>query len=137
MAAAEKKRYLTNHDQGMAAVLVLIFTGALFMLGGALLGYAVNEKIIAGYQAQDAALYYITEAGLETGITALQQDFLFSGELVGTLAGGSFRVTFENADIGRRRISSHGTLDNNRKTRSVMIENNPVSGIIVTEWIKP
>lgn len=136
----EHKSYLNCTDQGMALVLVLVFTAALLVLGTALITYAVNEKLIANYNSQDIRLYYIAEAGIETGIAALQQDFYYDGNLSGSLDGGSFTVSFKTVDSCNRDVISVGTLDGNKKTITLSMElktdqDEPIA--IVKEWYKP
>ncbi len=136
----EHKSYLSCTDQGMALVLVLVFTAALMVLGTALITYAVNEKLIANYNSQDIRLYYIAEAGTETGIAALQQDFYYEGNLSGFLDGGSFTVSFKTVDSYNRDVISVGTLDGNKKTITISMElktdqDEPIA--IVKEWYNP
>lgn len=83
-------------DRGMALALVLIFTGTLMVLGAAVITYAVNERIIAGYNSSDIRLYYIVEGGLETGIAVLKEDFDYESELSGNLGGGVFSIYFSD-----------------------------------------
>lgn len=106
----------------MALVLVLIFTAALMVLGAALLTFAVNEKLIASYNAQDIRLYYIAEAGAEAGIALLQEEFNYSGVLNGSVGGGSYKVSFYDIDSSSRDVVSVGTLNGYNKTVTVTIE---------------
>ncbi|MEW5785536.1 MAG: hypothetical protein AB1767_10765 [Bacillota bacterium] len=109
-------------ENGMALVMVLVFTCALLLLGGALLGYSFNEKIIADYQAQEAALYYITEAGLEAGLAALGQDFYRQESIHGELNGGYFSVQFSKISSGKRQVLSSGSYNGFTRTLAVTAE---------------
>ncbi len=121
----------------MALVLILVFTAALMVLGTALLSYAANEKQIADYYCQDPAKYYLAEAGLETGLAALQKDFYYSQEIAGTLGPGSFRVSFEDESENRRLIISEGLLENYSLELTIIVEYDPAGGLIITEWQAP
>ena len=137
---AEHKSYFGRTDQGMALVLVLVFTGALMILGTALITYAVNEKLITNYNSKNVRLYYIAEAGAEAGIAALQQDFYYNGNLSGSLDGGSFTVSFKTVNSYNRDVISVGTLDGNKKTITLSMELKTVQTeqiAVVKEWYKP
>ncbi len=88
--------YFLRKEQGMALALVLVFTATLLVLGTAVMTYAVNESLITGYNKNDIRLYYIVEAGLETGIAVLNDDFLAEGQLNGGTGEGTFIVHFSS-----------------------------------------
>lgn len=121
----------------MAVVMVLVFTGVLMALGGALITYSSNEMLIARYQAMDVEKYYIAEAGLEAGIAALQADFNYQGTINGSIARGSFEVKFEDITAARRRITATGMLDDYITVLSVTVEKEPDQDLKVVEWLKP
>ncbi len=109
-------KILIHSKEGMALILVLVFTAALFVLGSALLTNAVNEKLIANYNSDDIRLHYIAEAGAEAGIAVLQQDFLYDGILSGPLGEGTYQVTFKDVSTGCRDIIASATLGTYSKT---------------------
>jgi len=86
--------YQFKNEKGMALALVLIFTAILLILGTAVMNYAVNESLITGYNKNDIRLYYIVEAGLETGVAVLNDDFLAENHLNNAVAEGTFTVNF-------------------------------------------
>jgi hypothetical protein len=94
MKGADLLAVLNNKgERGSALVMVLIFTAALLILGGALSTFMVNENFMAGNQEKDSRLYYITEAGIEAGVTAVSRYFNWSaGDIRGDIDGGSYRV---------------------------------------------
>lgn len=131
-------------ERGAALVMVLVFTGALMLLGAALLTYSFNEIIIADYHAREAVLYYIAEAGLEAGIAALRQDFNRMEGLAGELAEGHFTVVFSDISPERRLITSTATEQSRGfvKTVSAELLYEPAGGedeadAIQVVWIKP
>jgi hypothetical protein len=124
-------------DRGMALVMVIVFTGALMVLGSAMLGYAINEKLIAGYHAQDLQKYYIAESGIETGLAALRHNHSYSETINGSVGEGHFSVTFSDLPGYRRLVNSEGWLKDYCLTISVIVCTDPVAGITVCEWIKP
>lgn len=135
-----RRHFYGQKDQGMALVLVLIFTAALMVLGTALIYYAVNEKLIANFNVLDIRLYYIAEAGAEAGIALLQEEFNYNGTLNGTVGGGSYAVTFHSIDKNCRDIVSVGQLNGYSKTISVSMELKGESegqSVVVRQWLKP
>lgn len=133
-------RLLSRDHQGMALVLVLVFTAALMVLGTALISFAVNEKLITNYNSLDIRLYYIAEAGAEAGIAILKQDFNYSGELNGTVGGGTFLVSFKTISSHQREITALGSLDDYSKKLKVTVEIvEAATGDIleVKEWHRP
>jgi hypothetical protein len=131
---------LSRDHQGMALVLVLVFTAALMVLGTALISFAVNEKLITNYNSLDIRLYYIAEAGAEAGITILKQDFNYSGELNGAVGGGTFLVSFKTISNHQREITAVGTLDDYSKKLRVTVEIvEAATGDIfnIKEWHRP
>lgn len=127
-------------EKGMAMVLVLVFTAALLVMGTALISFAVNENLIAGYNALDIRLYYIAEAGVEAGIALLQDDFYYNSIVTGSLGEGSYNVTFRNIDTFSRDIVSVGSLQGYSRTLSVTMELNSEpnnSTTTVRQWHKP
>lgn len=79
-------------EGGSVLVIVFIVVAALLILGGALAAVTLAESIIAYNQEQDAKLYYITEAGIEAGVTALGCSCNYEGSLSGCLGGGAYSV---------------------------------------------
>ena len=148
------KRCLVYSEKGMAVVLVLVFTSILMAFGAALITNAVNEKLIAGYNTREIKLYYITEAGIEAGIAALNDTwasgtnsetfFVFDDnfEMQGNLGEGSFIVSFKELDhcpdmtYFDIEIISTGTLAGNSKTMTAIITIDKES-LTVTEWKRP
>ncbi len=131
---------LSRDYQGMALVLVLVFTTALMVLGTAVISFAVNEKLITDYNSLDIRLYYIAEAGAEAGITILKQDFNYSGELHGAVGGGTFSVSFKTISSHQREITAVGSLDEYSKKLKVTVEIvEAATGDIlkIKEWHRP
>lgn len=127
-------------DQGMALVLILIFTAALMVLGTALLTFAVNEKLIANYNTLDIRLYYIAEAGAEAGIALLQEEFNYSGDLSGSIGGGSYKVSFFDIDSYSRDVVSVGTLNGYDKTVTVTMALDgeaDENSAVIRQWPNP
>lgn len=125
---------LINNDKGMALVLVLVFTTALLLLGGALITNALNEKLIAVYQIQEIKQQYLAEAGLEAGLAILMEDFFYNGELRGSLMDGEFIVQFENTGSTGRRIRSTGKLDDYQIEITLTVKLNEDGTLTVEEW---
>ena len=131
---------LSRDHQGMALVLVLVFTAALMVLGTALNSFAVNEKLITNYNSIDIRLYYIAEAGAEAGIAILQQDFNYSEALNGTVGGGTYSVSFTTIGSHQREITTVSTLENYSIKLKVTVEIvETVTGDIfqINEWHRP
>ncbi len=121
----------------MALVMVLVFTAALMVYGTALLSYAANEKQVTNYYCQDPEKYYIAEAGIEAGFSALQNDFYYEQEIKGFIGAGSFIVNFEDVDEYRRLIISEGTLkEYSLELRAVALYDQ-ASGPIIIKWQAP
>jgi hypothetical protein len=121
-------------EDGLVLALVLVFTGALLLLGTALISTAANEKLIATYQAQDIRKHYLAEAGLEAGLAVLQHDFNSDLVLTGNLMDGSYLVTFEGTESANRKIRSAGTIDNFTLELVIDVELNPDGTITSGEW---
>jgi len=127
---------LDSADSGMALPVVLIFTAAILLFGTAFLHYALNEQLIASYQAEEVMLNYIIEAGLEAGIAAVYRDFEHREPLSGTLGDGRFRVQFSAPGLNERRIESTGSLGDYERTYAVTVKRDS-AGNLCTEWINP
>ncbi|MDZ4133456.1 MAG: hypothetical protein U1E11_10005 [Dethiobacteria bacterium] len=133
-------RLLSCDEQGMALVLVLVFTAALMVLGTALISFAVNEKLITNYNSLDIRLYYIAEAGAEAGIAILKQNFNYSGDFNGAVGGGTFTVSFKTISSHQREITAVGTLDDYSRKLKVTVEIvETATGEIfkIKEWHRP
>lgn len=127
---------LGKPENGMALVMVLIFITVLLILGGAVLTYAMNELMIAGYHADELALYYIAESGIEAGIAALNGDISHRESLAGELAGGTYRVEFTDLDSGIIRLTATGELEKYRQ--AIIAEVAPgEDGTLHISWIRP
>ncbi len=142
-------------ERGMALALVMIFTGTLMVLGAAVITYAVNERIIAGYNSSDVQLYYIVEGGLETGIAVLQEDFYYDHELSGSMGGGAFNLYFSDEyqhysenhedEEGQeyyegldqvRFVRSVGTLGEHSKSMTVAVKKDAEEKISILRWYR-
>jgi len=121
----------------MALVLVLVFTGLLMALGGALLSHAVSEKFIAKYQGQDTGKHYIAESGIEVGIAALKSDFSYDREITGSLGEGHFVVVFEDTGEEKKLITSTGYIGDYMTILQVLIEYDHAGGSFTVEWLRP
>ena len=127
---------LKKDESGMALVLVLVFTGLLLTIGSALLSFAFNEKQIASYQTQDIRQFYLAEAGIETALAVLNENFYDRDPFSAELGGGVFSVTFEETDTNRLLIHSSGSVEDGKTTLTVVVEHLDNSGVYITEWIK-
>lgn len=152
---AKKAATLFTRQEGMALVLVIIFSGALMALGASVITYAVLERKIAVYNNSDIRLYYIVEGGLETGIAVLREDFHFESELNGTIGGGAYTIYFsdqyqhyspnrvdeegeeyyENQDQVRF-VRCLGLLGNHSKTMSIAVSINEQGQVRVIRWYR-
>lgn len=133
-------RLFSSNQEGMALVLVLVFTAALMVLGTALISFAVNEKLITNYNSLDIRLYYIAEAGAEAGIAILKQDFNYSEEFNGAVGGGTFLVSFKTISSHQREVTAVGHLDDYSKKLKVTVEIvETATGDIfnIQEWHRP
>lgn len=148
-------KYKLQNENGMALLLVIIFTGALMVLGAALLSYALNEMLIADYHARDIGLYYIVEGGAEKGAAVLKEDFYFEGLLSGSLGGGSYRISFSDEYRHRHETAvdeegeeyypgmdnirfarSIGTLEGHSKTMTLALQIDDDHEVSIIRWYK-
>lgn len=120
----------------MALVLVLVFTGLLLTIGSALLSFAFNEKQTSLYQAQDIRQFYLAEAGIETTLAVLNENFDDRNPFSAELDGGLFSVTFEETATNRLFIHSSGSVEDGKTTLTVAVEQSDCGGVYITEWIK-
>lgn len=146
---------LVARVEGMALAMVLIFTALLMILGVAVLGFAANERLIAGYHSSDIRLFYIVEGGLETGIAVLREDFYYPGELTGSIEEGVFTVFFSdeyehykaNSDDEEgqeyyeglesvRFVRCVGTLGEHSKVRSIALEKDEQGRVTILRYYK-
>ncbi len=148
-----QKNHFLKKEQGMALALVLIFTATLLVLGTAVMTYALNETLITGYNKNDIRLYYIVEAGLETGLAVLNDDFFTEGHINGITGEGAFIVHFSNeyehysenhldheneeyylnqAEV--RFIRSIGTLGEHSKVMTVAVTRDEKGQISIVRW---
>ncbi|HHX86760.1 MAG TPA: hypothetical protein GX693_01120 [Firmicutes bacterium] len=125
-------------ERGSTLVAVLIFTAALLFLSGALLCLSLNEQKIAAYQEQEVYMYYLTEAGVEAGIAALNADYSFQGPLCGALGQGSYRVEIGTLPYNRRLVTSTGHLHQKSFNLSVVAGPNPLyeQALMVSDHLK-
>ena len=120
----------------MALVLVLVFTGLLLTIGSALLSFAFNEKQIALYQTQDIRQYYLAEAGIETALAILNENFYDRDPFSAELGEGLISVTFEENISNRLLIHSCGSVEDGKTNLTVVVEQSDCGGVYITEWIK-
>lgn len=136
--------------RGSTLVLVLIVMAALLTVGGALATLTMTETLIAQNQALDLKLYYITEAGVEAGVAALNCCFDCSEEITGELGGGSYRVNFRQGPVLRgeeyydflgavsfdpatqRLVVATGSLEGLQAAMAVIVESPPLAGKALT-----
>ena len=100
-----------TEEGGSALAAVLILTALLLMLGGILIGLSLNEHKIVAYREEELSLYYLTEAGIEVGLAALNADYFFTGPLSGVLGGGRFQVEISPLPENRRLVTATGYLN--------------------------
>ncbi len=141
--------------EGMALVLVIVFTGLLMALGAAVLSFAANERLITAYNSNDIRLFYILEGGLETGIAVLREDFYYSAELNGSTGEGLFTIYFsdeyEHYNAGRkdeagqeyyegleavRFVRCVATLGDYSKVRSIALKKDEQGRVYILRWYK-
>ena len=122
-------------QSGMALPLVLIFSAALLAFGAALLNYSLSDKTISGYYSQDVTKYYLAESGLEAGFAVLQNDFYYQGIICGSFDEGSFTVSFIDTAPEIRLIVAEGKLGEYSLTLKMLVENDPVNGPVIIEWL--
>ncbi|MFO8192473.1 MAG: hypothetical protein R6U08_06875 [Bacillota bacterium] len=123
-----------SNEKGMALVLVLLFTGVLVIIGGAMINFALNDQLITNYQAQDLQKYYLAEAGLTAGLAALSQDFSCEGLFEGSLGGGTYRVTITASDPLTREITSSSSYEDCSCLLSIKVTRAPDGKLLITEW---
>lgn len=127
---------LGKDESGMALVLVLVFTGLLVTIGSALLTFAFNEKQIALYQTQDIRQYYLAEAGIETALAVLNENFYDRDPFSAELGEGLFSVTYEENTSSRLLIHSSGSVEDGKTTLTVSAGQSDCGEVYITEWIK-
>lgn len=135
-AVKTRQSYLKTDENGMALVLVLVFTGLLLTIGSALLSFAFNERQIALYQTQDIRQFYLAEAGIEIALAALNENFYDRDPFSAELGGGVFSVIFEETASKRLLIHSSGSLEGGKTTLTVAVSHSESAGVHITEWIK-
>jgi hypothetical protein len=131
---------------GSVLVLVLVVMATLFTVGGALTMLALTETAIAHNQEQELKLYYITEAGIEAGMAALNNCFEYSEEITGELGGGCYRVVIRQGPVMRgdqhydflgdvsfdsvtqRLVIATGSLGGLQMAMAVIAESTPLAG---------
>ena len=123
-----------QNEKGMALVMVLFFTGALLIVGAALLTFAINETMIVEYAAANIQIQYLAESGIAAALAVLAEDYFFEGELEGALAEGSYTVRFYHAEEGDRIIMSQGMIGSYRKTIRVRVSLDPSGALQTSEW---
>ena len=128
-----------SDECGSVLVIVLVFVAALFLLGSALLIMTVTENIIAYNHERDIKLYYITEAGIEAAVAALNSCCDCDGPVCGSLGGGSYYAEivdepglgeehpyFERLPLqlaeGERLVISTGELEESSLVLAVIVE---------------
>ena len=92
-----ERKYFAVNEQGMALVMVLVFTLLIFATGAALLEIALKENLVAGYHAFDIKQHYLAEAGLEAGLYLLNSGEPVLGDLCFALEGGLCKVQFKES----------------------------------------
>ncbi|OPL11143.1 MAG: hypothetical protein AVO34_03365 [Firmicutes bacterium ML8_F2] len=125
---------IISGEKGMALVLVLVFTGVLLIIGGAMINFALNEQLITNYQAQDFQKYYLAEAGLTAGLAALGQDYSCEGLFEGSLGGGTYQVTITASDPLTREITSSGSYEGCSCLLAIEVIRDPNGKLLITEW---
>ena len=123
-----------QNEKGMALVMVLVFTGALLIVGAALLTFAVNEAMIVEYAAANMQIQYLAESGIVAALAVLAEDYYFEGDLEGSIAEGSYTVRFYNGVEGDRIIMSQGALGGYRKTIRVRVSFDSSGMLQTSEW---
>jgi len=126
---------LSSNQRGLALPLVLIFSAALLAFGAALLNYSLNDKIISNYHSQDVTKYYLAESGLEAGFAILQNNFHYQGVICESLDQGSFTVSFIDITPDRRLIVAEGKLEEYSLILKMLVENDPVNGLVIIGWL--
>ncbi len=127
-----------NDNRGSALMAVLIVVAALLFVSAALLDLSLNEQKIAAHQEKEISLYYLAEAGVEAGIAALKEDYMFQGPLTGLLNQGSYRVRFAPLPRNRRLVISTASRQGKSFDLSVVAGLNPAyeQGLLVSRHLK-
>ena len=133
-------------SRGSVLVIVLLVFAGLLILGGALAAVSYTEMLIAHNQEQDLKLCYITEAGVEAGIAAVQSSAQCSGPIEGEIGGGSYKVQVEELALepghpcyeqlqrwqpgspGERLVISTGALKGQEMVQAAIVEPSPFTG---------
>lgn len=127
---------LITGQQGMALILVLVFSAALMVLGSALISFAVNEKLITTYSNSNIRLYYLAEAGIEAAIALLQEDSTFTGTLNGQLNGGTYQADINSSDQSEIIVRSRASLGKYDKYLTVILEVCEEGQLKIYKWQK-
>ena len=127
---------LITGQQGMALILVLVFSAALMVLGSALISFAVNEKLITTYSNSNIRLYYLAEAGIEAAIALLQEDSTFTGTINGQLNGGTYQADINSSDQSAIIVRSRASLGKYDKYLTVILEVNEEGQVKINKWQK-
>lgn len=126
-------------ESGSILIIILVFTAALLIAGGALTIIVFTESRIAHNQERDAKLYYITEAGIDAGVAALGCRYDYDGPASGGLGGGNFQVEIvkepglpkthtyygrlpQRIAAGQRLLISRGELEGESMIVAVIVE---------------
>ena len=119
-----------KEESGTALVMVLLFVGSLFILGGALSTITLSESIIARNQEAEWKLYYITEAGIETGVAAVSRCFQYSGNIIAEVGEGSIEVVIRgnNVEPGHKHYEKIGHLQIDPVTQRLIISCGRLNG---------
>jgi len=128
---------LRDSQEGMALVLVLVFTLLLLAAGAALLDMALKDQQVTGYHSADIKQYYLAEAGIESYLFLLNSSSFTGEDLNYTHGDGSFTVSLHDHDQEISLIYSTGSTDRGSTTLAVSIEQSDDGSYSIAEWIKP
>ena len=130
------KNFMNTRD-GMALVLVLVFTLLLLAAGAALLEMTLKDLKITGYHAADIKQYYLAEAGIETSLFLLNSGIFIPDDLHHIINDGSFAVSFADFDHESIILYSTGSIGRGSTTLTVRVEQSEDGIYRIAEWIKP
>ncbi|MFQ5658090.1 MAG: PilX N-terminal domain-containing pilus assembly protein [Candidatus Methylomirabilales bacterium] len=106
-------RRVLAEKRGIALVTVLLFMGALLILGTAFLTISSTETQIAINERRAVQAFFLAEAGANKALSQLNADEAYAGEIDTPLGPGTFTVTVDDiptppGSFDRKRVTSFG-----------------------------
>jgi len=113
-----------GYAKGSVLVYLLVGTAGILVLGAVLLALSTTEHLISYNGDRQIKAHYLAEAGLDVGIAALSQNFLYHQDITGELDGGTYAVSSEVLSATRRRITSTAHVHGASATRQAVVSLN-------------